>query len=108
MGESRMADGVEGSGVFADLEVADGETHRVKAELVRRVAALITQRGLTQVAAAALLGLSQSDVSKVLRGQPPPLSLERLMRCLMAMGQSVAIDVGPAKQTRPSIRMTVR
>jgi transcriptional regulator with XRE-family HTH domain len=64
---------------------------------------------LTQAAAAALLGLSQSDVSKVLKGRPRPISLERLMRCLVAMGQSVAIDVGPpAKQTRPSIRMTVR
>jgi predicted XRE-type DNA-binding protein len=104
-----MTDVAESSNVFADLEVADAETHRLKTELVRRVAGLITERRLTQAAAAALLGLSQSDVSKVLKGRPRPISLERLMRCLVAMGQSVAIDVGPpAKQTRPSIRMTVR
>jgi predicted XRE-type DNA-binding protein len=105
-----MTDVVEGSGnVFVDLEVADAATHRLKAELVRRVAAIVTERGLTQVAAAALMGLSQSDVSKVLKGRPPPLSLERLMRCLVALGQSVTIDIDrPAKQTRPSIRMTVR
>jgi hypothetical protein len=36
----------------------------------------------------------------MLQGQPSPLSLERLMRCLVALGQNVAIEVWPAKLTR--------
>jgi predicted XRE-type DNA-binding protein len=105
-----MSEVVQSSGnVFAHLEVADAETHRLKVELVRRIAALIVERGLTQADAAALMGLSQPDVSKMLKGQFRPISLERLMRCVVALGQSVAIDVGwPAKETRPRIRMTVR
>jgi predicted XRE-type DNA-binding protein len=105
-----VADVGEGGGnVIADLEVGDDETHRLKVALVRRVTALITERGLTQGAAAALIGLSQPDISKMLKGRLDRVSLERLMRCLVALGQSVTIDVGqPAKQTRPSIRMTVR
>jgi predicted XRE-type DNA-binding protein len=104
-----MADVVGGSGiVFADLRLADAETHHLKAELVRRIAALITERRLTQVAAAARMGLSQPDVSKLLQGRPVPLSLERLMRCLVGLGQSVTINVGPPAKTRASIRMTMR
>jgi predicted XRE-type DNA-binding protein len=98
----------ESGSVFAELEVEDAETHRLKAELVRRIAALITERGLTQVAAAKVIGLAQPDVSKMLKGQLIPISFERLMRCLLALDQNVAIDVWPAKQTRPRIKMTVR
>jgi hypothetical protein len=54
------------------------------------------------------MGLSKPDVSKMLQGAAvSPLSLERLMRCLMALGHDVTIDVGPAKQ-KPRIKMTVR
>jgi predicted XRE-type DNA-binding protein len=94
--------------VFAELEVEEAETHRLKAELVRRIAALVTDRRLTQNAAAVRMGLSQPDVLKMLQGQSSPLSLERLMRCLVALGQNVAIEVWPAKLTRPRIKMTVR
>jgi predicted XRE-type DNA-binding protein len=106
-GKAAMADVVEGSSNV--LEVVDAETHRIKAELVRRVAALLAERGLTQAAASSLIGLSQPDISRMLQGRLDRISLERLMRCLVALGKSVTIDVGPpAKQTRPSIRMTVR
>ena len=58
-----------GSGnVFADLEYPDAEAHLLKAELVTRIDQIIRQRGLKQVEAAKLLGLSQPDVSRLLRG----------------------------------------
>ena len=56
-----------GSGnVFADLERPDAETHLLKAELVTRIDKIIRQRGLKQIEAARLLGLSQPDVSRLL------------------------------------------
>jgi predicted XRE-type DNA-binding protein len=104
-----MTDVVKGHGdVFADLKVADSEMSRLKTELVRRIASLINERRLTQNAAAARIGLSQSDVSKILQGRPVSLSLERSFRCLVALGQTVTIEVGPPENTRPSIRLTVR
>jgi predicted XRE-type DNA-binding protein len=106
-----MTDVVKGSGnVFADLGFPDADTHALKAELVRRIAVLIAHRGLTQSEAAAQMGMSQPDVSKMLKGQFRPISLEKLMRCLVALGQSVTIDVGPPpkKTARPRIRVTVR
>ena len=76
--------------------------HALKAKLVRRIGELIAENGLTQVEAAARMGLSQPDVSKMLRGQFRPLSLERLLRCLMALGQRVMVEVGQAPRKRPS------
>ena len=58
-----------GSGnVFADLEHPDAEAHLLKAELVTRIDQIIRQRGLKQIEAAKLLGLSQPDISRLLQG----------------------------------------
>ena len=90
-----------GSGnVFADLDRPDAEAHLLKAKLVTRIDAIIRQRGLTQVAAAKLLGLSQPDVSRLLRGHFREFSVERLLRLLMALGRDVEIVIRAPRRTR--------
>lgn len=42
----------------------------LKAELVARIGEIIQERQLNQVEVAKLLGLSQPDVSRLLRGDP--------------------------------------
>lgn len=79
--------------LFADLGYADAETHLLKAGLVRRLQHQIDDRKLTQVQAAKLLGVSQPDVSRVLRGHFRDFSVERLMRFLTALGCEVDIVV---------------
>ncbi len=86
-----------GANVFADIGLPDAETHLLKAELVQRIAALIEAAGLTQAQAAKRMEMSQPDLSKMLGGRFRPVSIERLMRCLVALGQSVTIEVGPPK-----------
>lgn len=99
---------VKGSGnVFADLGFADAETHAVKAELVRHIAELIKIEGLTQTKAAARMGISQPDVSKMLKGQFRPFSVERLMRFLNALGQDVEIALAPTRRGAHG-KLTVR
>lgn len=90
-----------GSGnVFADLDRPDAEAHLLKAKLVTRIDAIIRQRGLTQVAAAKLLGLSQPDVSRLLRGNFREFSVERLLRLLIALGRDVEIVIRAPRRTR--------
>ena len=90
-----------GSGnVFADLGRPDAEVHLLKATLVTRIDAIIRQRGLTQVAAAKRLGLSQPDVSRLLRGNFREFSVERLLRLLMALGRDVEIVIRAPRRTR--------
>lgn len=83
------------SNVFADLSLPDSDTHLLKAGLVTRIDALVRQRGLTQTQAAKLLGLSQPDVSRLLRGDFREYSLERLLRLLTALGPDIDIVVRP-------------
>lgn len=81
------------SNVFADLGLPDSDTHLLKAGLVTRIDALVRQRSLTQTQAAKLLGLSQPDVSRLLRGDFRQYSLERLLRLLTALGPDIDIVV---------------
>jgi predicted XRE-type DNA-binding protein len=91
----------KGSGnVFADLGFPDPETHALKAALIHRITLLIKRENLTQADAAVRMGISQPDVSKMLKGQFRPFSLERLMRFLNALGQDVEIAVKAPKSRR--------
>ena len=85
---------IRGSGnVFADLEIPDADAHLLKAKLVTGIEAIVRQRGITQAQAARLLGLSQPDVSRLLRGEFREYSLERLFRLLTALGCDIEIVI---------------
>ena len=79
--------------IFADLGRPDAEAHLLKAQLVTRIEKIIHQRNLKQVEAAKSLGLSQPDVSRLLRGNFREYSVERLLRLLTALGRDVEIVI---------------
>ncbi|MDR3489323.1 MAG: helix-turn-helix transcriptional regulator [Bradyrhizobium sp.] len=95
--------------VFADFGLPNTAEHSIKADLVLALAARIKSRGLTQTKAASLLGLAQSDVSKLLRGHFTGYSYERLFYYLIALGMKVRIEVSEAKtkkEARLELAMT--
>ena len=97
-----------GSGnIFADLGFPDADAHLVKAELVGRIDDIVRQRGITQTKAARLLGLSQPEVSRLLRGDFREYSLERLMRLLTALGRDIDIVVRQPRSAAGSGRLRV-
>lgn len=77
--------------VFADLGVPEPEEELAKAQLASRTRELVRLKRLTQVAAAALLGIDQPKVSALLNGRLTTFSSERLMRLLTRLGQDVEI-----------------
>jgi predicted XRE-type DNA-binding protein len=81
--------------VFRDLGLPNAEEHLVKAQLVFKIDAIIKKRRLKQVEAAALFGVRQPDVSKMLRGDFRQFSVERLLRFLVALDQDVQIVIKP-------------
>ena len=92
-----------GSGnVFADLGLPDAELQAVKARLVAMIADAIEKAGMTQAEAATIMGLSQPDVSKMLRGLFRPTSLERLIGCLTKLGREVEISV--SRRAKPNAK----
>ncbi|HEX4602229.1 MAG TPA: helix-turn-helix transcriptional regulator [Gemmatimonadales bacterium] len=99
-----------GDNIFADLGRPNADELLAKAELARAVQQLIAKGGLTQAAAAAILGISQPDVSNLHRGRLAGFSMERLYRFLNALGQDVQIVVQPKplSHARATIRARVQ
>ena len=84
----------EGSGnVFKDLGFANSEAELAKAEITVRIIKEIAARGLIQARAAVQLGVSQADVSDLVRGKLKGYSFERLFRFLNALGLDVSVVV---------------
>jgi len=97
-----------GSGnVYADLGYENAEEMLVKAQLVSKIAEIIQRRGLTQVEAAKLLGLTQPKVSALLRGQFRGFSERKLIDCLTSLGRDVQIVIKEAPQRRAGGRLTI-
>jgi predicted XRE-type DNA-binding protein len=90
----------EGSGnVYADLGFADAEEMMVKAQLASKIGEIIKGRKWSQQQAADLLGIPQSKLSKMLRGQFRGISEAKMLDCLARLGRDVQIVVGPARRS---------
>ena len=77
--------------VFKDIELPDADEHAIKADIVIRIAKLIEMKGLSQSKAAALTGIAQPDLSKLLRGHFAGFSMDRLIQAILALGSDVEI-----------------
>ena len=83
-----------GSGnVYLDLGYQDAEGMARKSALVHRIDEIIRGRGISQTQAAEALGVDQSDLSKILRGQFRSISLEKILSMLIRLGEDVTINV---------------
>ena len=91
--------------IFADLGFANSEEELFKARIVVSLRRMIEERKLTQREAAERMGISQPDVSKLLRGRLGGFSLERLFEFVRALGNDVEIRI---KKTRSRQKGKVR
>jgi predicted XRE-type DNA-binding protein len=93
--------------VFADIGVPEPEEELAKAQLASRIREIVRGSRLTQVAAAAVMGIDQPKVSALLSGRLANFSSERLMRLLTRLGQDIEIIVKtkPRRQARGRIRV---
>jgi predicted XRE-type DNA-binding protein len=99
---------VGGDNLYADLGFAEPELELAKAKLARQISALIRARGLNQKQAAAILGLDQPGVSRLMRGRLGVYSTERLMQLLTRLDVDVEISVVAKEPSRPTGRITVK
>lgn len=86
--------------VLTDLGFEGAEELTAKASLAVKFNGLIEQRGLSQVEAAAITGMTQPKVSQLRRYKLQNISLERLMQALVALDQHVEFVVSPARRTQ--------
>ena len=97
--------------VFRDVDFAPEESEhlRVRADLMIALSKLIEERGLTQVKAAELFGVSQPRVSDLMRGKIDRFSVDTLIAMLGAAGVKVRVTVEPVSLgLRTSCRRSIR
>jgi predicted XRE-type DNA-binding protein len=87
---------ISSGNVYADLGFENPDLELAKAKLALRISDIIDERGLTQTAAAQILGIDQAHVSRIVRGRLGAYSLEKLMQLLVEFDQNVEIIVTPA------------
>lgn len=105
----RKIEAHESSGnVFADLGLPDSEERMLKTGIVVELRRLIKERELTQVKAAKLVGVSQPDLSHLLRGDFDDYSAERLMKMLTAFEQDIEIIMKPHRKAGQRGRITFK
>ena len=105
----RKIEAYEGSGnVFADLGLPNAEERLLKSSIVTELHRLIKARGLTQVKAAKLIGISQPDLSHLLRGDYDDYSAERLMKMLTMFEQDIEIVMRPHRKAGEPGRITFK
>lgn len=81
--------------VFTDLGFADAEAQvlALRADLMAQVEKTIKARKMTQIAAAKLLGVTQSRVSDLTRGKVEKFSLDMLVTFAAKLGKPAQIKL---------------
>src|SRR5882762_6871944 len=103
-----IRDQIPSSGnVFADLNLPEADDLLAKAELAAKIIAEVQRRRMTQVQAAAVLGIDQPKISALKQGKLSGFSIERLMRFLLRLGRDVEITVKGKSKSRSTARLRV-
>jgi predicted XRE-type DNA-binding protein len=84
--------------IFADLELPDAVELDTKLRLAWAINHEIEDRGLPQMAVAALLGVNQPKVSALKNYKLDGFSVERLMTFLTALGSDIEIRIRKPKR----------
>ena len=93
--------------IFADLGRPDAEEALARVRLAQQIAEIIERKELNQSEAAELMGLDQPKVSNLVRGRLSGFSTDRLLRCLMSLGQDVEIVVRDKPLDHPKAHISV-
>lgn len=105
--EARIPVAAGSGNVFADIGLPEPDEELTKAQLASHIRQAIKRKRLTQVAAAAHMGIDQPKVSALLNGRLANFSSDRLMRLLTALGQDVDITVRAKPRSRAHGRIRV-
>jgi predicted XRE-type DNA-binding protein len=98
---------IDTGSVYKALDYEDADEMLIKAQLVSKIAEILDRKGLTQTEAAAVLGLTQPKLSKLLRGGFRGVSERRLLDCLTRLGRDVQIIVKEPTRSKEHGKLTV-
>jgi predicted XRE-type DNA-binding protein len=91
--------------VFVDLGCAEAAEMQRKSLFAGEIARAIKARRLTQEDAAKLLGIDQSKVSRITRGQFRGVSEAKLLELVARLGHDIKIVIGPVRRRAGKIEL---
>src|ERR1700692_2217126 len=94
-----------GKNVFSDLGFSKSEAaaRQARVTLAVEIERFIEKNGLTQAKAAAVFGVPQPTISKIVRGDLSRLSIEYLLKMLARVGIPVHLVAGTRKLAKRSV-----
>jgi predicted XRE-type DNA-binding protein len=98
---------VSSDNIFEDLGLENADELKTKTMLMIEIKRIVSQRKLKQTDIAEFLGIPQSKVSNLLKGNPAGFSTDRLMRFLTALDQDVKITIQPKPKNRKQAYISV-
>ena len=92
--------------VFQDVAFSDAEAERelLKTALANEIHTILEKRKLTQSKAGEILGIVQSHVSRLKKGDIDRFSVERLFTLLNRLNPNVDIRITPSKEAGGHLR----
>ncbi|NVM79106.1 putative XRE-type DNA-binding protein [Duganella sp. SG902] len=98
---------VSSGNVFADLGLPDANKLKVKSGLVVEITKALRRLELTQEEAGRRMGIPQSKVSAMMRGDFANLSERKLMECLNRLGYDIEIKVRPTSEPVGQLKLSI-
>jgi predicted XRE-type DNA-binding protein len=105
MAELEVVTIAEGS-AFHALGLDDADDLVLRAELMRRLAAIIEDRGFTQAQAGSLMRMDRPRVSALMNGRITKFSTDRLLQALSDLGQDVELRITPSKGAKGRVSVS--
>jgi len=93
--------------VFADMGRPNADEQLAKARIAAQIAHVISERHMTQAQTAALLGVTQPQVSALMRGRWEGISVDKLFRLLKTLDTDISITLTPKREDRAQISVVV-
>jgi len=98
----------DGSGnVFADLGLPNSEQELLKAQLTLQIYSILRESGMKQAEMAKVLGVTQPQVSLLMRNRAGNFSVGRLMEFLTALRRDVEITLRPTRKEHGAVSVVV-
>ena len=91
--------------VFADMGLEDAEELIIRAQLGRAVRKILEEKSLKQAEIATLLGIDQSEVSRLMSGKYHLFSEGRLLGFLNRLDQKVILHISPRKEGERALEL---
>lgn len=93
---------ISSGNVFEDLGFENPDEELAKAELSIQIRHIIESKRLNQEQAGKLLGISQSEVSNLVRGKVGRFTIDRIIKYLNALDKDVEIITRDRPENRPA------